>query len=434
MQEERGCQPQIIRRNGAFCETVLLDCSTSQAGIARPQQIAQAFNITPLFNEGITGKGHTVVIIDAFQNPTMQTDLAAFDQVFGLPTPDFVQVAPDGLTPFDPTDPNQVGWAGEIALDVQWSHAIAPGAKIELVLAKSNQDADILSATKWAVDHNAGDVISQSFGENENCVDPQLLKQEHQVFNEATHKGMTILASSGDQGASQQTCDGNSWVQVASSPASDPLVTAVGATELFAAPDCNTAHPCPPDHPTPGTYNHEIALNEPPGLFTAGSFSTGGGYSDLYTRPGWQVGLPNSRDGKRGVPDVAFTGSINHGVLASCGACAGVSTPAFFIFGGTSVGSPCWGGLVALADQLAGHRLGFISEAIYKIGKNGEWYAKAFHDTTVGNNTVQEPDATNTLVTVQGFNATTGWDATTGWGTPIASSFIPLLVQVVSGH
>jgi len=404
-----------------------------------PQQIDTAFSINDLHNDGITGKGHTIVIIDAYQNPAMQADLAAFDQTFGLPTPDFVQVAPDGLTPFNPTDPNQVGWASEIALDVQWSHAIAPGAKIELVLAKSNQDADILSVTKWAVDHNVGDIISQSFGENENCVDPKLLKQEHAAFKEATAKHITIFASSGDQGAAQQTCDGNSWVQVASSPASDPLVTAVGATELFAAPACRDPVtleeiPCPEPAPPAGTYNHEIALNEPPGLFTAGSFSTGGGYSDLYTRPDYQVGLPNSRDGKRGVPDVAFTGSINHGVLASCAVCAGGSTPVFFIFGGTSVGSPCWAGLAALADQLAGHRLGFISEAIYKIGKNDEWYAKAFHDTTVGNNTVQEPDVTNTLVTVQGFNATTGWDATTGWGTPKADSFIPLLVQLLTGH
>jgi subtilase family serine protease len=403
-----------------------------------PQQIYQAFGINELQNQGITGKGHTVVIIDAFQNPTMQSDLAAFDATFGLPDPDFVQVAPDGLTPFDPNDANQVGWAGEIALDVQWAHAIAPGAKIELVLAKSNQDADILSVTKWAVDHHVGDIISQSFGENENCVDPNLLHQEHAVYEEATARHITIFASSGDQGAAQQTCDGNSWVQVASSPASDPLVTAVGATELFAAPACrdpNTLEevPCPEGSPAPGTYENEIALNEPAGFLTAGSFSTGGGYSDLYTRPGYQVGLPNSRDGKRGVPDISFTGSINHGVLASCAACAGTTTPTFFIFGGTSVGSPCWGGLAALADQIAGRSLGFISEALYKIGKNAQWNAMAYHDTTVGNNTVQEPDATNTLVTVQGFNATTGWDATTGWGTPKANALLPLLVSVLGG-
>ena len=391
-----------------------------------PQQIYQAYNINLLLNSGITGKGRTIVIIDAFQNPTMQSDLAAFDSVFGLATPNFVQVAPDGLTPFDPNDGNQVGWAGEIALDVQWSHAIAPDAKIELVLAKSNQDADLLSVTKWAVDHNVGDVISQSFGENENCVDPKLLKAEHAVYEEATRKGITILASSGDEGAAQQTCDGNSWVQVASSPASDPLVTAVGATELFAAFDCSTAFPCPAGSPTPGTYDHETALNEPAGEFTEGNFSTGGGFSDLYSRPDYQRGFTGKNKG-RGVPDISFSGSINHGVLASCGACAGVTTPAFFVFGGTSVGSPIWGGLVALSAQLAHHRLGFINGTLYRIAQDPSFYAVSFHDITVGNNTVQEPDVNDVLVNVQGFNATTGWDAATGLGTPQVATLIPLL-------
>ncbi|MGH2487161.1 MAG: S53 family peptidase, partial [Ktedonobacterales bacterium] len=410
--------------------SAVFSCQTNRGPNAivcySPQQIRQAYNINTLLNKGDTGAGQTIVIIDAFQNPTMQSDLSAFDSAFGLPAPTLNIIAPNGLTPFDPNDPNQVGWAGEIALDVQWSHAIAPAATIDLVLAPSNQDQDLLNVTKWAVDNNIGDVISQSFGENENCVDPTLLKEEHAVFQEATDKHMTIFASSGDQGAAQQTCDGASWVQVASSPASDPLVTAVGATELFAAFDCAPGITC---KPTPGTYNHEIALNEPAGQFTAGSFSTGGGFSDLYTRPSYQVGVANTKDGKRGVPDVAYSGSINHGVLASCGACAGVSTPAFFIFGGTSAGSPQWAGLTALADQMAGHRLGELNESLYKIGRTPGQYKKAFHDIRVGNNTVQEPDASNNFVTVQGYNALKGWDATTGWGTPNAAELIPDLVK-----
>lgn len=398
-----------------------------------PQQIYQAYDINGLHNSGISGQGETIVIIDAFQNPQIQTDLSAFDSVFGLPAPTLNIYTPNGMTPWDPNDGNQTGWAGEIALDVQWAHAIAPAATIDLVLAPSNQDQDLLNVTKWAVDNNIGDVISQSFGENENCVDPNLLKQEHAVFQEATNKQITIFASSGDQGAAQQTCDGSSWTQVASSPASDPLVTAVGATELFAAFDCSTAHPCPAGAPTPGTYDHEIALNEPAGQFTQGNFSTGGGYSDLYTRPSWQVGVANTRDGSRGVPDVAYSGSINHGVIASCGVCAGVSGPAFFVFGGTSAGSPQWAALIALADQSAGHRLGFINDAIYKIGQTPGQAKKAFHDTTVGDNTVVEFDANNNPVNVQGFDAATGWDATTGWGTPDAGEFVPALIRFDQG-
>jgi subtilase family serine protease len=422
-------QPAGSPTNAAFgCQT---DRGPTAIVCYGPQQIQQAYNINPLYNAGITGAGRTIIIIDAFQNPFIETDLAAFDQVFGLPAPTLNIIAPDGLTPFDFNDGNQVGWAGEIALDVQWAHAIAPGATIDLVLAKSNNDDDILSVTKWAVDHNIGDVISQSFGENENCVDTNLINQEHAVFLHAQAKGMTVFASSGDEGSAQITCDGNSWTQVASSPASDPLVTAVGGTELFAAFDCRNG--CPQGSPVPGTYDHEITMNEPAGEFTEGNFATGGGFSDLYGRPSYQHGVPNTRDGKRGVPDVAYNGTINHGVLASCAVCAGLTTPAFFIFGGTSSGSPQWAALTALADQFANKRLGQINEAIYKIGQNPTWYASAFHDTTVGNNAVTEFDANDNPVDVAGFDALTGWDAATGWGSPNVGNFIPLLVSLKGG-
>lgn len=399
-----------------------------------PQQIRQAYHTDMLLNAGITGKGRTIVIVDAFQDPFIQQELASFDSIFGLPTPIFNQIAPDGLTPFDPTNASQTGFAGEIALDVQWAHAIAPAAKITLVLAKTNHNADLISATRFAVEHNLGDVISQSFGENESCVTPALVKEEHNVFAEATRKHITLLASSGDEGASQRTCDGLSWTQAASWPASDPLVTAVGATELFAAPDCNAAFPCPTPHPTPGTYNHEVALNEPAGQFTAGNFSTGGGFSVVFKRPEFQEGIRAIPAGHRGVPDISYSGSINHGVLVACGTCAGGANPAFFIFGGTSVGSPNWAGIVALADQLAGHRLGFINSALYRIGDSHGFSAATFHDITVGNNSVQEPNSNGMLVSVTGFNATRGWDPTTGFGTPKVNVIVPLLVALSFNH
>lgn len=94
------------------------------------------------------------------------------------------------------------------------------------------------------------------------------------------------------------------------------------------------------------------------------------------------------------------------------------------------MGSPNWAGLVALANQLAGHRLGFINSAIYRIGRNQVLNHVSFHDITVGNNSVMEPDSNGNLVSVTGFNAATGWDATTGWGTPKADVFVPLLVAV----
>jgi len=186
--------------------------------------------------------------------------------------------------------------------------------------------------------------------------------------------------------------------------------------------------PCPAGSPAPGTYDHEIALNEAAGTLTTGNFSTGGGYSVLYSRPDYQGGIKAIPHGQRGVPDIAITGAIDHGVVASCGVCAGVTTAAFFIFGGTSVGSPVWAGLVALAGQMAHHRLGLINPALYDIA-HGKKYATNYHDITVGNNTVQEPDVNGTLVSVTGFNAGAGWDATTGLGSPVANQLLPLLAD-----
>ena len=240
-----------------------------------PYQMRHAYNIDTLISAGFTGKGKTIVIVDAFQSPNIVDQLNFYNSFYGLPGLNglggpadpslgtFTQVAPDGLTAFDPTDDNMVGWAEEISLDVLWAHAIAPGANIVLVLSKTNDDADILSATQYAVDHNLGNVISQSFGENESCVDSDLLAAQHQLFVNATLKHITLIASSGDDGAAQGTCDGTSLVRAASSPASDPLVTAVGGTELHAADYCLTQLGCDPTaNPAPGTYQGEIAWNE----------------------------------------------------------------------------------------------------------------------------------------------------------------------------
>src|SRR6266852_2914379 len=329
-----------------------------------PDQIRAAYDIQPVLDGGITGTGRTIVIIDAFQSPTIQKDLAAFDAIWNIPAPPSFNIIPPpgGLTPFVATDPNQVGWSSEISLDVEWAHAVAPGANIDLVLAKSNDDVDILSATRYAVDHNLGDVISQSFGEAEACMDPALVEQQHQVFAQATAKGITLFASSGDQGAGQPTCDGQSLMLSASTPASDPQVTGVGGTHLLA--DAHT-----------GAYGSESVWNDD---FGAG----GGGFSTVYRRPGYQAPF-QSNEKQRGVPDVAYNGDVRGGVIAAFGVPFGVG--ALFIFGGTSAGSPQWAGIIALADQKAGHRLGAINKTLYHIGKS-DAYGSAFHDITDGSN------------------------------------------------
>ena len=363
-----------------------------------PQQIRAAYSIQPLLDKGITGKERTIVIIDAYQSPTVQQDLNTFSTTFGLPSTMIKVIAPDGLTPFDYNDGTQISWAEEISLDVQWAHAVAPGATIDLVLAKSSQDADILSVTQYAVEHNLGDVISQSFGEAESCADPRLLATEHQVFEEATSKHITLFAASGDSGAAQSTCDGTSFLLSASTPASDPLVTGVGGTHLNA--DVTT-----------GKYISEVGWSD-----------SGGGYSTIYKRPFYQNEAVKSK--WRGVPDVSYDAN-NGGVLTALGFLGAYS--GIYSISGTSMGSPQWAGIIALADQKVYHRLGFINPTLYAIGHNPFAYHSAFNDIVSGNNTIVIFDINGNPLTIPGYNATGGWDAITGWGSPIVSKLVYLL-------
>ena len=315
-------------------------------------------------------------------------------------------VAPDGLTPFDQNDANQVGWAGEITLDVEWAHAIAPGAKIKLVLAKSNDDADILSATQFAVDHNLGDVISQSFGEAEQCVDPAIERAQHAMFAKATLKGITLLASSGDQGAAQPSCDGSTFIKAASSPASDPFVTGVGGTLLDA------------DGLT-GAYHSETTWNEPD--FEAG---TGGGFSINYPTPIFQkqLHLPS-----RGVPDVAYNAGINTGVLAVWST-SGLGPDLVFRFGGTSAGSPQWAGLIALGGAVAARPRRLPQPAGVRAVAGQAGLQPRCSTTSPRATTPSTGEGDNGVtVSIPGFPAARGWDPATGLGTPKANKLVPVL-------
>jgi len=381
-----------------------------------PAQIRNAYNINPLLSKGIDGTGRTIVIIDAYQSPTIASDLATFDHVFGLPDPKLNIIAPDGLTPFDWNDPIQVDWAGEITLDVEWSHAVAPGATIDLVLAATSNDADLLRATKYVAKHSLGDVVSQSFGEGETC-SAVPLSDLHKVFKQATGEGITLLASSGDSGAGQapqfdatgkQICgDAYSLFKSASTPADDPLVTGVGGTSLNAG-----------DYV--GHYIGETAWNDAYG-------ASGGGYSTVFARPSYQDHFVHRP--WRGVPDVAYNGDVNNGVLAVWTASSD-QPAAVYIFGGTSAGSPQWAGIVALADQQAGKRLGFLNAAFYRIAADGTAYRAAFHDITTGNNVVSAFDADSDIKTF-GYNTSKSWDAVTGLGSPNVDNLLRLLSKNV---
>jgi len=401
-----------------------------------PYEMRHAYGTDNLISAGYDGTGRTIVIIDAFQSPKITSDVDAFSTFYGLPLSAafFTQVAPDGLTPFNFASADQRGWTGEITLDVEWAHAIAPGANVVLVLSKSDQDSDILSALNYAIDNNVGDVISMSFGENESCQDPVTAAGYHDAFVRATQKGITLFASSGDEGAAQPTCDGSSWTLAASSPADDPLVSGVGGTTLSASDySCDVNNVCSGG----GAYQGEIAWNE---LFCANgpctlleSEATGGGISVLFNPPPFQKS--NIKSTGRTVPDVAYNADTQSGVITVYTQPRSNGTfraQSFFLFGGTSAGSPQWAAIAAIADQAAGHRLGYLNAAFYQIGLTPPNYGPSFHDVTDGNNSVLELDSTNSDVEVDGYAAGIGWDATTGLGSPKVDGIVGRLIAYTS--
>jgi subtilase family serine protease len=390
-----------------------------------PDQIRNAYGIQKLLDKGIDGRGRSITIVDAYGSPHIQTELGTFDATFGIPDPTLNIIYPDG--PPLPTDPdNAFGWAVETALDVQWAHAVAPGATINLVVAKSNDDADILSATQYVYDHRVGDVLSQSFGENEACMDSALLQKQNKLFAKMTDRGFTLLASAGDDGAGNASCDGSTVVKSTSTPATDPNVTAVGGTTLFAS--SATRDPVTFQTLNPGgAYQDETVWNEY--AWFGDRTSTGGGVSSLYRKPDYQFLVSSlRRERMRWIPDIAYNAAIQGGVItvAFCPAfVCGADGLAAFRVGGTSAGSPQWAGLTALAAQLAHGRIGSLNPVLYVLGAT-PFASAVYHDVTVGNNTVPA-DFTGTGTEITGYSAGKGWDAVTGWGTPRADRLVPIL-------
>lgn len=385
-----------------------------------PYQIRTAYNVPSYPN----GAGQTIVIIDAYGDPYIQSDLALFDSTFGLPAAHLNIICISATSPTEvpcvpqsPTSAGAEGWGPEIALDTQWSHAIAPGATIDLVLANSDYDTAILQAQEYVANHDLGNVLSQSFGEDEDCAtypaDPAyLLPDEHASFEKDEAERMTVFASSGDSGAAQISCAASNSGEpekAVSTPASDPLVTAVGATHLNA-------------NYVTGSYESETVWNDSefPLLTPIDFGASGGGYSKLYSEPSYQYGVQLT--GSRGVPDVAWNGDVYNGVLAVCSECAiadGLTPPLFFIFGGTSEGSPVWAAVIALADQVRPFGpVGFLNPTLYGIAANPILYHLAFHNITVGNNSFDG---------ITGYSAGIGWSPTTGLGTPNVTVLLSLL-------
>ncbi|WP_233096019.1 S53 family peptidase [Alicyclobacillus sp. SO9] len=339
------------------------DATTTYQSGYTPSQIRTAYGINQL---SVTGANQTIAIVDAYGSPTIQQDLASFDSQFGLSSANLQIAYPNGK----PHQTNS-GWALETSLDVEWAHAIAPGAKIMLVVAKSASTSNLLSAINYATSHGA-QVVSNSWGGSE-------FSGESSYNSYFQHTGVVYLASSGDSGA------GTEW------PAASPDVLGTGGTTLNLG--------------SGGSYGSETAWS-----------GSGGGQSTYESRPSYQNNWLSVTGSQRGIPDVAWDANPSTGV-AVYDSTSDQGQSGWFVVGGTSVSSPSWSGLIALADQGRTSPLtsrDAISQIYNLAGTTGSTgYNKYFHDITQGNN--------------GGYSAQPGYDLVTGIGSPQANNLIPAL-------
>jgi len=380
-----------------------------------PQQVESAYNLGPLYRHGITGKGETIVIVDSFGSPTIKRDLAVFDAAFRLPAPpSFKIVTPAGKIPrWNYKNSDETGWAGETTLDVEYAHTIAPGANILLVETPVSETEgvtgfpQIVKAEDWVIEHHLGDVISQSFSATEQTftglgqINRYHLRSAY-VTAAAEKDGPTVLAASGDSGVADVELNGSTYYthRVTSWPDSDPLVTGVGGTELVAGKHGYTSVAWN------DTYNKHLGGGTVP-------YATGGGLSVLFTRPSYQNGVVNVVGRRRGVPDVSMSGSCTAPVFTYQSYPQYQVPAGWYPSCGTSEATPEFAGIVALADQVAGHALGVINPTLYKLSAEK---APGIVPVTRGNNTVTFIQ-NKRKYTILGFPARAGYSLATGVGT-----------------
>ena len=421
--EHQTGQQSLPRPAGTSPDSVIADCD-SLTSCDSPQQLETAYGIVPLLARGINGRGETVVLPELaepqFPLPVsdIRRDLAKFDHLFHLPEA-HIRV----VTTLAPT-PSRWLANGEEVLDTEMVHAIAPHAAISEVLVKGTSLNNVSNAVQASVSAlrlgtSLGAVISISAAGQtggEHCDTPSEVTALHTALRNAADHRVTVVAASGDIGAVGEPCQvvkglvGGTFrpAKETNLPASDPLVLAAGGTNLMV------------NHDT-GAYVSESAWGLPFGDSGSHFQASGGGHSQLFARPQYQVRL--ARIGAyRGVPDVAAS-AAPHTAMAVITSSAGTYT--VHGSGGTSAAAPLWAGLIALADQYAGRHLGFVNAAIYRIARSTK-YHQAFHDVTAGGTTVRFPPKR-----ITGYHASLGWDPVTGWGSPNGSVLVPLLARFV---
>jgi len=345
--------------------------STPPSTAFTPAQIRHAYGFDQVANQGT---GQVIGIVDAYDDPNAEADLAVFDAKFGLPA----CTSANGCfrKVYSGTKPaTNANWALEIALDVEWAHAIAPKATIVLVETPTNSLTNLLAGVDVAV-RNGASAVSMSWTVAE-------FSGENSYDNHFTASGVTYFAAAGDSGTGVVY------------PAASPDVVGVGGTSLH----LNSS----------GNYQSETAWS-----------GSGGGLSKIEREPLFQsqFAIPDDAKGYRGAPDVSYNGDPGTGVaIYDSFGINGAS--GWFQVGGTSAGTPQWAALIAITNstRVATRKANLPSADtnLYSIAKSA--MASDFHPVTSGTN-----GTCGALCT-----ATAGYDFVTGLGTPQAPALIAAL-------
>ena len=418
----------------------------------KPSEMQTAYGLKPLYGQGLDGTGETVVIVDAYGSDTIAQDAEIFSQLYGLPditSQNFSVVRAPGLQ----NNPKGVqrGWDVETTLDVEWAHAMAPGANIALVVATDRASLD--EAINYAVVHHLGNTISNSWSSIEGFGNPRTLDRVNRILEMAAAQGIDVNFASGDRGDEFQRVG---FLSV-DFPASSPFATGIGGTSLALNSDNSILFQTGWGNNLTRIANTISQGSTPvvPPINFGFNGGAGGGSSLTFAKPGFQSSLPGAA---RLVPDVSmladpFTGAE---VIESFG-----NQTFVLVVGGTSLATPMFSGLMSIATQKNGH-VGFGQAAalLYNLPAGAVNDVAPFDSPNNVTGTITTPSGTINLTadqlagplqnTTQYYSAlynspfstrwfvltfgtdsslvvTPGWDNVTGVGTPNGQAFVNAL-------
>jgi subtilase family serine protease len=419
----RATSPQSSNESSAASAPMSTSkCLSQMVDIAcyTPVQYRVAYDLNPLYSGKVTGRpltgaGETIVFLERGGSPTIGHDLRTFDAEFGIPNPKLTIDKFGHIPPFDPNNPNSVGNAEPTTLAVEYAHAIAPGANLVIAETAAGPTESglrtMMNAADSLIKRGIGDVmVLDTFGVAENSFPgfksgnySSLLNLRY-AFEDAYTHHVTVLVPAGDGGPTGLINDLPPFsvypYRVVAWPASDPLVTTVGGTALHLN---NSGNRLSPDVTWADVFG-----------------ASGGGESTVFSRPQYQNAVAGVVGAHRGMPDISLSAQPGAWGYYSFAGGGGVG---WHIFSGTDEATPMMAGIVALADQAAGHPLGLINPALYKLGEQQQAGAN-------GTGIVSVTSGATTFDAVKGYHAGPGYNLATGWGTIDAAQFVPALARL----